>query len=121
MPLLLEAVIQEVRVQYQAEMLVQVLKLAEVKALELVRAVPQEQGQMESHSYLLLLEVQKVARQAVALQALAERALVQAPLMEVPLVSAQARARALAEAEAQVEVLEAQAVELVEVPLQGLE
>jgi hypothetical protein len=102
-------------VQYQAEMLVQVLRLAEVRALELVRAVPQEQGQMESHSYLLLLEVQKVHRQAVALQSLAERALVQAPLSEVQLVSAQAKAQALAEAEAQVEVLEAQ--ELVEVQL----
>jgi hypothetical protein len=95
--------------------------LAEAKAVELVRAVPQEQGQMESHSYLLLLEVQKVRRQAVALQALAEQALVQPPLMKAPLVSAQAKAQALVEAEAQVESLPPQAGELVEVPLQGLE
>jgi hypothetical protein len=108
--------------QYQAEVLVQVLQLAEARALQLVQAVPEEQGQMESHCYLLLLEVQKVARQAVALQALAERvqATGRAPLSEAPLVSAAARARALAEAEAQVEVLEAQearVAELVEVPL----
>jgi hypothetical protein len=107
--------------QYQAEMLVQVLQLAEARAQELVRAVPQEQGQLESYSYLLLLDVQKVARQAVALRALAERVLAtgQAPLLEAPLVSAQVRVQALAEAEAQVEVLPPQ--ELVEVPLQGLE
>jgi hypothetical protein len=111
----------EVQVQYQAEMLVQVLQLAEARAQALVRAVPQEQGQLESYSYLLLLDVQKVARQAVALRALAERVLEtgQAPLLEAPLVSAQVRVQALAEAEAQVEVLPPQ--ELVEVPLQGLE
>ena len=108
--------------QYQAEMLVQVMKLAEAKALELVRAVPQEQGQMESHSYLLLLEVQKVHRQAVALQELAKVAQVQAPLMEAPQVSKSVlrrlRVQGLAEVEEQVEVLPPQ---LVEVPLQGLE
>jgi hypothetical protein len=113
--------------QYQAEMLVQVLQLAQARAQELIRAVPQEQGQLESYSYLLLLDVQKVARQAVALQELAERVLAtgQAPLLEAPQVSKselrRLRAQGLAEAEEQVEVLEPQAGELVEVPLQGLE
>lgn len=104
--------------QYQAESLAQALRLAEAKALELIRAVPQEKAQLESHSFLLLLEVQKVLRQAVALQQLASLQVL-APLMEEPQVSAQARAQALAEVEAQVEVLEAQEQvrELVEVPL----
>ena len=108
--------------QYQAESLAQALRLAEAKALDLVRAVPQEKAQLESHSFLLLLEVQKVLRQAVALQQLASLQVL-APLMEEPRVSAQVRAQALAEVEEQVEVLppQAQVRELVEVPLQGLE
>ena len=51
--------------QYQAEMLVQALRKAEFQAQELVRLIPELQPQMETHSYLLLLEVQKVLRQAV--------------------------------------------------------
>lgn len=114
--------------QYQAEMLVQVLQLAEARAQELVRAVPQEQGQLESYSYLLLLDIQKVARQALALQALAVRVLEtgQAPLLEAPLSRSQARRLAIQEQGlVAVEGLEQQvlelAQELVEVPLQGLE
>lgn len=130
--------------QYQAESLAQALRLAEAKAQELVRAVPESLApQLESHAFLLQLEVQKVLRQAVALQQLAALPKV-APLMEPPHLSqserrrleiqqqglvavegleqeALAMARELAEAEAQVEVLPPQAGELVEVPLQGLE
>jgi hypothetical protein len=111
--------------QYQAEMLVQVLQLAQARAEALVRAVPEEQGQLESYSYLLLLDVQKVARQALALQELAQRVVEkgQDQLLAAPQVSKSVLRRlqvqGLAEAEEQVEVLPPQ--ELVEVPLQGLE
>lgn len=109
--------------QFQAESLAQALRLAEAKAQDLVRSVPQSLApQLESHSFLLLLEVQKVLRQALALQQLAALPKV-APLMEPPVLSPQAKAQALVQVEAQVEVLppQAQAGELVEVPLQGLE
>ena len=113
--------------QHQAESLAQALRLAEAKALELVRAVPESLApQLESHAFLLQLEVQKVLRQAVALQQLAALPKV-APLMEPPHLSQSVRRRleiqqqGLVQAEAQVEVLPPQAGELVEVPLQGLE
>ena len=134
--------------QYQAESLAQALRLAEAKAQELVRSVPESRApQLESHSYLLLLDVQKVLRQAIALQQLAALPKV-APLMEEPHLldsqkeelslglpqellgqmaelSRQGIARlaqqALEEVEAMAEVLPPQAGELVEVPLQGLE
>ncbi len=113
--------------QFQAESLAQALRLAEAKAQELVRSVPESLApQLESHSFLLLLEVQKVLRQAVALQQLAALPKV-APLMEPPVLSKSVLRRlqvqGLAEVEAQVEVLEPQGQEreLVEVPLQGLE
>lgn len=125
--------------QYQAEMLVQVLQLAEAKAMELCRSVPSEHREMDSHCYLLLLDVQALTRQAKAVQALAERvqATGQGPLMEAPLslglpqellgqmaeLSRQGIQRlaqqALEEVEAMAEVLPPR--ELVEVPIQGLE
>lgn len=61
--------------QYQAEMLAQVLRLAQAKALELVQAAP---ARLEVEAVLLQQEVQAVLRQAVALQQLAA-------LPEVPL------------------------------------
>ena len=126
--------------QYQAESLAQALRLAEAKAQELVRAVPESLApQLDSHAFLLLLDVQKVLRQAIALQQLAALPKV-APLMEPPYLSQSERRRleiqqqglvavegleeqvlALAQVEEQVEVLPPQAEELVEVPLQGLE
>ena len=127
--------------KHQLEMLVQVLKLAQVRGQELVRAVPESHRQLESHSYLLLLDIQKVLRQALALQTLAHHS-VQTPLMEPPHLSegqkeeislglpeellgqmaelsrqgiARLAQKALEEVEAQVEVLPPR--ELVEVPL----
>ena len=80
--------------QYQAESLAQALRLAEAKAQELVKSVPESLApQLESHSFLLLLDVQKVLRQAIALQQLAALPKV-APLMEPPHLSAQAKAQA---------------------------
>lgn len=88
--------------QHQAESLAQALRLAEAKAQELVRAVPESLApQLEGHAYLLLLDVQKVLRQAVALQQLAALPKV-APLMEPPHLSQAQK-------------------ELIDVPLQGLE
>jgi hypothetical protein len=91
--------------QFQAESLAQALRLAEAKAQELVRSVPESLApQLESHSYLLLLDVQKVLRQAIALQQLASLPKV-APLMEPPHLSPQAKAQALVEGvQAQAEV-----------------
>lgn len=113
--------------QHQAESLAQALRLAEAKALELVRAVPESLApQLETHAFLLQLEVQKVLRQAVALQQLAALPKV-APLMEPPALSRsqarrlEAQQQGLAQVEEQVEVLSPQGQELVEVPLQGLE
>jgi hypothetical protein len=60
-----------VQVIYQAEMLAQILRLAQAKAQALVQAVPQGQPQREAQAVLLLQEVEKVLRQAVALQQLA--------------------------------------------------
>lgn len=94
--------------QHQAESLAQALRLAEAKGQELVRAVPESLApQLEGHAYLLLLDVQKVLRQAIALQQLAALPKV-APLMEPPVLSKSVKRR-----------LEAQ--DLVDVPLQGLE
>ena len=111
---------------FQAEMLAQVLRLAQAKALELVQAAP---PRLEAQAVLLQREVQAVLRQAVALQQLA--ALPQE--QEVPQVVQQVReqalgwaaqqvlvemAQSLAQAEEQVEVLAAEQVrELVQVPL----
>jgi len=53
---------------FQAEMLAQVLRLAQAKALELVQAAP---PRLEAQAVLLQQEVQAVLRQAVALQQLA--------------------------------------------------
>jgi len=120
--------------RYQAEMLAQVLRLAQAKAQALVQAVPEESPQLEYQAQLLQREVQSVLRQAVALQQLLALPQEQeAPLLEleVPqelLQSMEALAQqgiqqlaqqalALAEAEAQVEVLEPGAQELVQVPL----
>ena len=99
--------------RYQAEMLAQVLRLAQAKAEALVQAAP---PRFEVEAVLLQREVQAVLRQAVALQQLA--ALPQEPEallleQEVPLQES-----ALVQAEAQVEVLEPeQAQELVQAPL----
>ena len=57
--------------RYQAEMLAQVLRLAQMKAQELLRVVPQENPRLEAQAQLLQQEVQTVLRQAVALQQLA--------------------------------------------------
>lgn len=130
--------------QYQAESLAQALRLAEAKAQELVKSVPESLApQLESHSFLLLLDVQKVLRQAIALQQLAALPKV-APLMEPPHLSqvqkeeislglpeellgqmaelsrqgiARLAQKALEEVEAMAEVLPPRERELVEVPL----
>ena len=113
--------------QYQAESLSQVLRMAEAKAQELVRAIPESLApNLEGSAFLLLLDVQAVLRQAVALQQLAALPKI-APLMEPPHLSRsqvrrlEIQQQGLVEAEAQVEVLPPQGRELVEVPLQGLE
>ena len=87
--------------QFQAESLAQALRLAEAKAQDLVRSVPQSLApQLESHSFLLLLEVQKVLRQALALQQLAALPKV-APLMEPPVLSKSVLRRLALEEKAQ--------------------
>lgn len=117
--------------KYQAEMLAQVLRLAQVKAQELVQAVPQGLPQLEHRAQLLQESVLQVQRQALALQQLMALPQVQEkvspqrllPLQKQALQEAlqraklQAQAQALAEAEAQVEVLEPREQELVQVPL----
>ena len=101
--------------RYQAEMLAQILRVAQAKAEALVQALPESQVHLEGPAVLLLQEVQAVLRQAVALQQLA--ALQQEPEallleQEVPLQES-----ALVQAEAQVEVLEPEQVqELVQAP-----
>ena len=98
--------------RYQAEMLAQVLRVAQAKAEALVQAAL---PRLEVEAVLLQREVQAVLRQAVALQQLA--ALQQEPEallleQEVPLQES-----ALVQAEAQVEVLEPEQVqELVQAP-----
>lgn len=129
--------------KYQAEMLAQVLRLAQVKAQELVQAVPQGLPRLEQKAVLLQQEVLKVQRQALALQqqaALQPQVEALLPQQEVPLLElgvpqqqeaevlreleqaaqqelAAVQVQALVEAEAQVEVLEPQEQELVQVPL----
>ena len=131
--------------KYQAEMLAQVLRLAQVKAQALVQAVPQGLPQLEQQAVLLQQEVVKVQRQALALQqlvALPQQAEPLLPQQEVPLLElgvpqealqqlevevqqgweqaaqqALAAVQALVEVEAQVEVLEPRVRELVQVPL----
>lgn len=107
--------------QFQVEMLVQVLEVARAKAGAVIQAAPESRPQLESHAFLLALDVQKVLRQAIALQELALAP--SAPLMEPPVLSKSVLRRlqvqGLVEEEAQVEALPPQ--ELVEVPLQGLE
>ena len=67
--------------QYQAEVLAQVLRLAQEKALALVQAAPLR---LEVEAVLLQREVQAVLRQAVALQQLAALPQVQeVPLLEL--------------------------------------
>lgn len=56
--------------QYQAEMLVQVLQLALARAKDLEQALPQEKVHLEGEAVLLRQEIQAVLRQAVALQEL---------------------------------------------------
>ena len=95
--------------RYQAEMLAQILRVAQAKAEALVQALPESQVHLEGPAVLLLQEVQAVLRQAVALQQLA--ALPQEP-------EALLQESALVQAEAQVEVLEPEQVqELVQAPL----
>jgi len=90
------------QVQYQVEVLAQILRLAQAKALELVQVA---QAPLAVEAALLQQQVGQVLRQAVALQQLAA-------LPQVPVVPA------LVQAEAQVEVLEPEQVqELVEVQL----
>ena len=91
--------------QFQAEVLAQVLRLAQEKALALVQAAP---ARLEVEAVLLQREVQALLRQAVALQQLAA----------LPVVPAQGQVSQLVLAEAQVEVLEpVQVSELVQVQL----
>ena len=54
--------------RYQAEMLAHVLRLAQERALELVRSVPAGLPRLEQKAVLLQQEVLKVQRQALALQ-----------------------------------------------------
>jgi hypothetical protein len=77
----------EVLVQYQAEVLAQVLRLAQAKALELVQVA---QAQLEVEAVLLQQQVGQVLRQAVALQQLAA-------LPQVPVVPALVLAEELVE------------------------
>ena len=103
----------------QIQRLVAVLEQAEVETQVTLRSVPEQFPQLESHLFLLLLDVQKVARQAKALQELA-LSLPKAP--QSPLrqqaqaqvksqAQVQAEIQALVEAEEQVEVLEPQLVQ----------
>lgn len=118
--------------RYQAEMLAQILRLAQVKAQALVQAVPEESPRLEVEAQLLQQEVQAVLRQAVALQQLLalpqEEHQIQIELFDSPFLKAQMEEliqseyqklaqRELAAAEALVEVLEPGAQVLVEVPL----
>jgi hypothetical protein len=122
----------EEQMRYQAEMLAQVLRLAQVKVQALVQAVPEQAPELEARAQLLQQEVQAVLRQAVALQQLAALPQEQeAPLLELgvpqevlqPMEALVQREleqvfqRALAVAEAQAEVLEPGARVLVQVPL----
>ena len=56
--------------RYQAEMLAQVMRLAQVKVQALVQAVPEQAPELEARAQLLQQEVLAVLRQAVALQQL---------------------------------------------------
>ena len=87
---------------HQAEMLSQVLKLAQAKAQALVQAVPQAQIQQEAKALLLLREVEKVLRQAVALQQLV--LLQGVPLQEREALQLVQEPLELAQVEPQVEV-----------------
>ena len=120
---------------YQAEVLAQILRLAQAKAEALVQAAP---PRLEVEAVLLQREVQALLRQAVALQQLAALPQEQeVPLLELGLPQealqqleeqvrqgweqvaqrALAAEQVLVEAEAQVEVLEPGARVLVQVPL----
>ena len=124
--------------RYQAEMLAQVMRLAQVKVQALVQAVPEQAPELEARAQLLQQEVQAVLRQAVALQQLVALPQEQeVPLLELGLPQealqqlevevrqgweqavqrALAVEQVLAEAEAQVEVLEPGARVLVQAPL----
>ena len=124
--------------RYQAEMLAQVMRLAQVKVQALVQAVPEQAPELEARAQLLQQEVLAVLRQAVALQQLVALPQEQeVPLLELGLPQealqqlevevqrgweqavqrALAVEQVLAEAEAQVEVLEPGARVLVQVPL----
>ena len=75
--------------KYQAEMLAQVLRLAQVKVQALVQAVPQGLPLLEQQAVLLQQEVVKVQRQALALQQLVALPQQAEPLLlqqEVPLL-----------------------------------
>ena len=109
----------------QIQRLVAALEQAEVETQVTLRSVPEQFPQLESHLFLLLLDVQKVARQAKALQAMFE-SLPKAPQSPLPRrylaqaksqAQVQAEVQALVEAEAQVEVLEPQVQELVQASL----
>ena len=85
--------------QYRVEVLAQVLRLAQAKALELVQAAP---AQLEQQAVLLQQQVGQVLRQAVALQQLAA----------LPVVPVRDQVSPLVEAEALVEVLEPELVQV---------
>jgi hypothetical protein len=89
----------EVQVQYRVEVLAQVLRLAQAKALELVQAAP---AQLEQQAVLLQQQVGQVLRQAVALQQLAA----------LPVVPVQDQVSPLVQAEALVEVWEPELVQV---------
>ena len=96
----------------QVQRLVAVLEQAEVETQVTLRSVPEQFPQLESHLFLLLLDVQKVLRQAKALQELA-LSLPKAP--QSPLLQ-QARAQVKSQAQVQAEVQAlVEAEELVEV------
>src|SRR5512137_350439 len=88
----------EEQMRYQAEMLAQVLRLAQVKVQALVQAVPEQAPELEARAHLLQQEVQAVLRQAVALQQLV--ALPQE--QEVPLLELGLPQEALQQLEAEV-------------------
>lgn len=93
--------------RYQAEMLAQVLRLAQVKVQALVQAVPEQSPQLEVQAQLLQQEVLAVLRQAVALQQLA--ALPQE--QEVPLLELGLPREALQQLEVEVQLGWEQAVQ----------
>jgi hypothetical protein len=122
----------EEQMRYQAEMLAQVLRLAQVKVQALVQAVPEQAPRLEVEAQLLQEEVQAVLRQAVALQQLLalpqEEHQIQVELFDSPFLKAQMEEliqseyqklaqRELAAAEVLAEVLEPGAQVLVEAPL----